>query len=58
MECVLDTATDVHVCNDATLLDNSRPDKEHICLDFDGQPKWERVVGEVRLLVTKCDIES
>ncbi|KAE8903035.1 hypothetical protein PF003_g13163 [Phytophthora fragariae] len=52
MEWVLDTATDVHVCKAATLLVNSRPDKEHIFLDFDGQPKGERVVGEVRLLAT------
>ncbi|KAE8905209.1 hypothetical protein PF005_g29033 [Phytophthora fragariae] len=51
MEWVLDTATDVHVCTDSALLVDSRPDKEHIILDFDGQPKGERVVGEVRLLV-------
>jgi hypothetical protein len=56
MEWVLDTATDVHVCTDATLLANSRPDKEHIFLDFDGQPKGERVVGEVRLLVTNVTL--
>ncbi|KAE9021521.1 hypothetical protein PR002_g12225 [Phytophthora rubi] len=51
MEWVLDTATDVHVCTDSALLVDSRPDKEHIFLDFDGQPKGECVVGEVRLLV-------
>ncbi|KAE8968107.1 hypothetical protein PR002_g27858 [Phytophthora rubi] len=52
MEWVLDTATDVHACKYATLLVNSRPDKEHIFLDFDGQPRGERVVDKVRLLVT------
>jgi hypothetical protein len=56
MEWVLDTATDVHVCTDATLLANSRPDNDHIFLDFDGQPKGERVIGEVRLLVTNVTL--
>jgi hypothetical protein len=48
MEWPWDTATDVHVCTDATLLANSRLDKEHIFLDFDGHPKGERVVGDMR----------
>lgn len=51
MEWVLDTATDVHVCTDLKLLNISRPDREHLFLDFDGQPKGNRMVGDVNLQV-------
>lgn len=51
MEWVLDTATDVHVCTNLNLLANSRTDREHLFLDFDGQPKGERMIGDVSLQV-------
>ncbi|KAE9271180.1 hypothetical protein PF008_g30417 [Phytophthora fragariae] len=51
MEWVLDTATDVQVCTDLNLLDNSRTGREHFFLDFDGQPKGERMIGDVSLQV-------
>ncbi|GMF40290.1 unnamed protein product [Phytophthora fragariaefolia] len=51
MEWVLDTATDVHVCTDLKLLTNPQPDREHLFLDFDGQPKVDRMAGEVNLQV-------
>ncbi|OWZ03106.1 hypothetical protein PHMEG_00025224 [Phytophthora megakarya] len=54
-EWVLDTATDVHVCTDMSLLDNPQRDKEHLFLDFDGQPKGERLVGDVRVIVTNVN---
>ncbi|POM70083.1 Hypothetical protein PHPALM_13542, partial [Phytophthora palmivora] len=54
-EWVLDTATDVHVCTDMSLLDNPQRDNEHLFLDFDGQPKGERLVGDVRIIVTNLN---
>lgn len=50
-EWVLDTATDVHVCTDVNLLVDPQPDRQHLFLDFDGQPKGERLVGDVRILM-------
>ncbi|KAE8997791.1 hypothetical protein PR001_g19493 [Phytophthora rubi] len=51
MEWVLGIATGVHVCTDLKLLTNPRPDREHLFLDFDGQPKGDRMVGCVNLQV-------
>ncbi|KAE9317433.1 hypothetical protein PR003_g18478 [Phytophthora rubi] len=50
-EWVLDTATDVHVCTDMNLMMDPQPDRQHLFLDFDGQPKGERLIGDVRILV-------
>ncbi|KAE9346038.1 hypothetical protein PR003_g7637 [Phytophthora rubi] len=52
MEWVLDSATDVHVCNQRSLLHNVRKDEVHFFQGYDGNAREDEYVGDVTLRVT------
>jgi hypothetical protein len=51
-EWVLDSASDVHVCNNRSVLHNIRKDQVHFFLGYDGNTREDEEVGEVTLRVT------
>ncbi|KAE8991972.1 hypothetical protein PR001_g21073 [Phytophthora rubi] len=51
MEWVLDSASDVHVCNNRSVLHNIRKDQVHFFLGYDGNTREDEDVGDVTLRV-------
>ncbi|GMF28763.1 unnamed protein product [Phytophthora fragariaefolia] len=52
MEWVLDSVSDVHVCNQRSVLHNVRKDDAHFCQGYDGNAREDEYVGEVTQRVT------
>ncbi|KAE9070628.1 hypothetical protein PF007_g26875 [Phytophthora fragariae] len=52
MEWVLDSASDVHVCNQRSVLHNVRKDEVHFFQGYDGNAREDEYVGDVTLRVT------
>ncbi|GMF24867.1 unnamed protein product [Phytophthora fragariaefolia] len=52
MEWVLDSANDVHVCNQRSVLHNVRKDDAHFFQGYDGNVREDKYVGDVTPRVT------